>query len=141
MTARKPSRAVFWTAERNAILLALYRQAEPKLSRDQIAAMLGTTFYAVRGQLCRLGVQAGERPGWTRGRGFARGTVAGPVEVRPDSDPDDPDAMPTGRVAKTLHRIWCLGPVQPRHMFWSDDPKRTRICPKCRAAMAGVMED
>lgn len=133
MTART------WTPERIERARALYLQEAPRLSREEIAAELGVTFNALRTALGpKCGIKPGDRPGWTRGRGFPAGTTKGPIIACED---DDPDVMPAGRVVVQRHRIWCLGPIEPRHKFWSDDPRTHRICDKCRRAMAGTMEE
>lgn len=106
-----------WTPELSAHALALYGQTVPILTREEIAQRLGVTFFALRGQLSRM--QA-TRPTWTRGRGMW---------------------SPSGRVSHVTHHITCLGPLGPSHTFPSDDPKRHRICNRCRVAMAGVIEE
>ena len=116
-----------WTPALIAEVLVLYGQTEPKLTRVEIAARVGVSFYALRAALVRHSSGAGVRPGWTRGRGRARR--------------DDPGADPAGRESHVRHRLWCLGPVEPRHAFWSDDAKRVRVCQRCRMAMAGVFEE
>lgn len=101
-----------WTDALNQRALDLYTQTEPRLTREEIAEQLGVSFFALRAQLWRL---AAQRPDWTRGRG-----------------------RPRGAVSVVTYRIRCLGPVQPEHKFWSRDPKRHRVCDKCRQAMSGV---
>lgn len=115
-----------WTPESITSARALYTQQEPRLTREQIAEALGVTVNALRNALARIGVHAGSRPGWTRGRGIGWA---------------NPGKQPSGRVVVVQHRLTCLGAVEPQHKFWSDDPRRQRVCNRCRAAMAGVMEE
>lgn len=105
-----------WTPDLRALALDLYGRTDPVVPREEIAQRLGVTFFALRGQLSRM--QA-TRPTWTRGRGMWN---------------------PSGRVVVVTHHITCLGALSPRHTFASTH-KTHRVCNRCKAAMAGVIEE